>query len=298
MASHLVEALLEDDCCVRVFDRMRNPASHYSAVEFFEGDFHNRGHLAAALEGCQTVFHLLATTDPKTSNDDPVHDLETNLTATVRLLELAYKSGVKKIVFASSGGTVYGVPATVPIPECHETKPICSYGIHKLAIEHYLSLYHRLHDLDYSVLRVSNAFGERQRPNASQGAVAVFLQKALRGEEIEVWGNGSVVRDYIYVRDVASAFCRAARHPGPPRTFNIGSGRGLSVNELISSIEALLGRPVSRRYLSSRPFDVPANVLDISLAAAHLGWRPQHSFEYGLTRTLEWLQTEYGNGQQ
>jgi UDP-glucose 4-epimerase len=292
MGSHLVEALLEEHGRVRVFDRMRRPADLDAGVEFYEGDFTNRAELTAALDGCHTVFHLLATTDPKTSNDDPVHDLESNLTATVRLLELARNSSVKKIVFASSGGTVYGIPSTVPIPEHHETRPICSYGIHKLAIEHYLALYHRLHGLDYCVLRIANAFGERQRPRASQGAVAVFLDKALRGEGIDVWGDGSVVRDYVYVRDVALALCQAARHMGSTKHFNVGSGRGLSVNEVIVSIEALLGRPLSRRYLPSRPFDVPVNVLDISLAAEHLGWRPEHSFERGLTRTLEWMQAD------
>jgi UDP-glucose 4-epimerase len=292
MGGHVVDALLEEDCRVRVFDRTRRPSGLHANVEFCEGEFTNCSELAAALEGCRTVFHLLATTDPKTSNEDPVHDLESNLTATVRLLELIRNSSVQKIVFASSGGTVYGVPATVPIPEHHETKPICSYGIHKLAIEHYLALYHRLYGLDYCVLRISNAFGERQRPKASQGAVAVFLDKALRGEEIDVWGDGSVVRDYVYIRDVADALCRAARHEGSPRQFNIGSGRGLSVNEVILSIESLVGRPVSRRYLPSRPFDVPVNVLDISLAAAHLDWRPEHTFERGLKHTLEWMQTD------
>jgi UDP-glucose 4-epimerase len=276
-----------------VFDRARTGTAVYpaSGAEFFEGDFGNHGDLAAALEGCQTVFHLVATTLPKTSNDDPVHDLETNLVATVRFLDLARQSDVKKIVFASSGGTVYGTPTMVPIPEHHETRPICSYGIHKLAVEHYLYLYHCLHDLDYCALRVSNAFGERQRPGASQGVVASFLDAALRGEEIAVWGDGSVVRDYVYAKDVARAFCLAARYSGAPRVFNIGSGRGVSVNELISSVESLLGRSVSRRYLPGRPFDVPVNVLDTSLATDHLNWRPQHSFKDGLRRTLEWLES-------
>ena len=293
LGSHVLEALLEDGYIVRVFDRARNRTGVClaSGVEFCEGDFGNRDDLAAALDGCQTAFHLVATTLPKTSNDDPVHDLETNLVATVRFLDLARQKKVKKIAFASSGGTVYGVPTMVPIPEHHQTRPTCSYGIHKLAVEHYLHLYHRLHDLDYCVLRVSNAFGERQRPTASQGAVAAFLSMALRGEEIAVWGDGSVVRDYVYAKDVARAFCLAARYPGPPRIFNIGSGLGMSVNELLSSIEALLGRSVPRRYLPGRPFDVPVNVLDISLATSHLNWRPRHTFIDGLRRTLEWLQS-------
>ena len=292
LGSHVLEALLEDGYIVRVFDRPRNRSGVSSAagVEFCEGDFGNRGDLAAALDGCQSAFHLVATTLPKTSNDDPVHDLETNLVATVRFLDLARQHRLKKITFASSGGTVYGVPTRVPIPEHHETRPVCSYGIHKLAIEQYLHLFHHLHDLDYCVLRVSNAFGERQRPTVSQGVVAAFLDKALRGEEIVIWGDGSVVRDYVYAKDVARAFCLAARHSGAPRIFNIGSGRGVSVNELISSIEALLGRSVERRYLPGRPFDVSVNVLDTSLAADHLNWRPQHTFRDGLRQTLEWLQ--------
>jgi UDP-glucose 4-epimerase len=291
MGSHLLEALLEEGCNVRVFDRVRNwpDASSRSGTEFFEGDFGNLAQLSAALEGCRTVFHLLATSLPKTSNDDPVRDLETNLVATVRFLDLARRNNVEKIIFASSGGTVYGPPTALPISEDHQTKPVCSYGIHKLAIEYYLDLYHRLHGLDHCVLRVSNAYGERQRPDTSQGAVTVFLDRALRGQDIEVWGDGSAVRDYVYVKDVARAFCQAARYSGAVKTFNIGSGQGVSVNELILSIEALLGEPVSRRYLPGRPFDVPVNVLDISLAATHLDWRPRHTLRDGLCLTLKGL---------
>jgi UDP-glucose 4-epimerase len=293
LGSHLLEALLEDGYSVRVFDRARNRTRVCSAagVEYFAGDFGNPDDMAAALQGCHTAFHLIAGTLPKTSNDDPVHDLETNLVTTVRFVELARRSDVKKIVFASSGGTVYGLPSVVPTPERHETRPLCSYGIHKLGVEQYLYLYHRLYGLDYCALRISNAFGERQRPTVSQGAVATFLDKALRGEEISVWGDGSVVRDYVYAKDVARAFCLAARHAGSPRVFNIGSGRGISVNELISSIESLLGRSVPRRYLPGRSFDVPVSVLDTSLALTHLKWRPQHAFDDGLRRTLEWMQS-------
>ena len=290
LGSHLVDALIDEGTAVRVFDRTR-PATRFAdgaRVEIAEGDFGNRADIAAALEGCRTVFHLVGTTLPKASNDDPVHDLESNLLTTVQFLEIARRRDVKKIVFASSGGTIYGAPATQPIPEHHETRPLCSYGIHKLAIEHYLHLHHRLYGLEYCVLRLANPFGERQRPDSSQGAVSVFVDKAIRGEEIVVWGDGSVVRDYIYVGDVAQAFCRAARYGGGPRIFNIGSGQGLSINELISSIEAAVGRALPRRYLPSRPFDVPVNVLDISSAAEHLGWRPRCSFREGLRRTLAW----------
>ncbi len=179
LGSHIVDALVESGSAVRVFDRVPRRAAVPTAVEWVEGDFGNRGDLSAAAEGCEVAIHLVATTLPKTSNDDPIHDLETNLLPTVRFLDVARDLGVRRIVFASSGGTVYGIPAGVPIPETHPTHPICSYGIHKLAIEQYLHLYHTLHGLEYCVLRLANPFGERQRADLSQGAVAVFLDKAI-----------------------------------------------------------------------------------------------------------------------
>ena len=155
LGSHVLEALLEHGYAVRVFTRRSDgvPLADRPDVEYMAGDFGNRGDLTAALEGCEIVFHLVATTVPKTSNDDPVHDLESNLLSTVRFLDLARQHRIRKVVFASSGGTVYGEPETIPIPEHHPTRPICSYGIHKRAVEDYLRLYHRLYGLDYCVLR-------------------------------------------------------------------------------------------------------------------------------------------------
>ena len=293
LGGHLVEALQDTGCRVRVFDRVsKRAAAAFLAptTEWYEGDFGNRGDVAAALEGCDVAFHLVATTLPRASNEDPVHDLESNLLPTVRFLDLALEHGLKKVVFASSGGTVYGRPLVVPIPETHPTQPLCSYGIHKLAIEQYLHLYHSLHGLAYCVLRLANPFGERQRSDAAQGAVAVFLDLALRGEEVTVWGDGSAVRDYVYVGDVARAFCMAATYEAPAGVFNIGSGQGHSVNELLAAIEGLLGRQIYRRYVRGRPFDVPINVLDATLAARTLKWQPTVPFRDGLERTLMSLQ--------
>ena len=300
LGGHIVEALQAAGSPVRVFDRVprRATAANIAAsTEWHEGDFGNRGDVAAALDGCDVVFHLVASTLPRASNEDPVHDLESNLLPTVRFLDLALEHGIQKVVFASSGGTVYGNPLVVPVPESHPTQPLCSYGIHKLAIEHYLHLYQSLHGLGYCVLRLANPFGERQRSDASQGAVAVFLDLALRGEEVTVWGDGSAVRDYIYVGDVASAFCRAATYEAPAGVFNIGSGQGYSVNQLLTAIEDLLGKPVPRRYVEGRPFDVPVNVLDTTLAARTLGWRPRVRFRDGLEKTLESLRRARGDRQ-
>lgn len=294
IGSHLVDALLIRDYRVRCFDRphiaplgdahLTNPN-----FELYEGDLVSEADMTEALEGCDIVYHLVSTTLPKSSNADPVFDVESNLLGTVRLLNRAVTVGVRKVIFVSSGGTVYGNPMQIPIPETHPTDPICSYGITKLAVEKYLSLFKHLHGLDYNVLRLSNPFGERQRTHASQGAVAVFLGKVLRSEPVEIWGDGSVVRDYIHVADVVAALLAALDRTCGEHVLNIGSGRGISLNEVLGSIEKVTGRSAIRRYMPSRAFDVPASVLSIERAKHTLGWSPQVDFEFGLELFTKWL---------
>ncbi len=293
LGSHLVDGLLEQGHDVRVFDRPN--LRHYrrfsadEAITWLEGDFVDREAMAAAVEGCDAVFHLVSTTLPRSSNENPGYDVETNVVSTINLLDCARRSGVARIVFASSGGTVYGQPRQIPIPETHPTDPLCSYGISKLSIEKYLHLYQELHGLDYRILRFSNPFGERQRISMAQGAVAVFLYKALRREVIEIWGDGSVVRDYFYVGNAVSAMLAALEHRGRGRVFNIGAGQGLSLNELLDRIERILGRDVERRYVAGRAFDVAANVLDTTFARDELGWTIRTSFDDGLVLTCDWM---------
>ncbi|QTL03036.1 NAD-dependent epimerase/dehydratase family protein [Aquabacter sp. L1I39] len=288
IGSHLVAALAAEGWRVRSFDRAGSkPLVRYGlcpSLEQLDGDFTDAADVARAVEGCEVCFHLVSTTLPKTSNDDPLFDVESNLLSSIRFLQQAHKAGVKRVVFVSSGGTVYGPPRELPIPETHATDPQCSYGIVKLAIEKYLELFRELHGLDYRILRLSNPFGEGQRLQASQGAVAVFLGKALRGERIEIWGDGTVVRDYVHISDVVAALTRAATAPTKSRVFNIGSGEGLSLNGLLDGIEHVLGRPARRVYLNARAFDVPVNLLDIGRARQELGWAPRLSFIEGLMR--------------
>jgi UDP-glucose 4-epimerase len=297
IGSHLVDTLLKNGHYVRCFDRPNTQligASHRRGDKFelYPGDFASEADIAGSLEGCEVCFHLIATTLPKSSNADPVFDVESNVIGTVRLLDHAVKSGLRKIVFVSSGGTVYGVPEHIPILESHPTDPVCSYGITKLAIEKYLQLFHTLHGIDYAILRLANPFGERQRLHASQGAIAVFLGKVLRGETVEIWGDGSVVRDYIYIQDVIDALVVAADETRTEHVFNIGSGRGHSLNELLGAIEKVTGLTAGRRYLPSRTFDVPTNVLSIDKAKRLLNWEPKVSFEDGLRIFTDWLRTD------
>jgi UDP-glucose 4-epimerase len=231
IGSHLVDALLARGRLVRCFDRPHVAPlgeAHLSNPNFeiYEGDLVSEADVTEALADCDVCFHLVSTTLPKSSNADPVFDVESNVLGTVRLLTNAVKSGLRKVIFVSSGGTVYGVPIQLPIPEGHPTDPVCSYGISKLAIEKYLGLFKHLHGLDYTVLRLANPYGERQRTHASQGAVAVFLGKVLRGEPVEIWGDGSVVRDYIHIADVVDALLMAFERTSSEHIFNIGAGRG------------------------------------------------------------------------
>lgn len=254
------------------------------------GDAWDEGLLTDALNNCDVCFHLVSSTIPQTSNVNPRFDVQSNLQGTLGLLDACVKTKVKKVVFLSSGGTVYGVPRFVPIPEDHPTDPTCSYGIVKLAVEKYLELYRNLHGLEYSVIRLSNPYGERQRTSGAQGAVAVFLGKAMRGETIEVWGDGNVSRDYVHISDVIACLTAvmASRDPRT-RLLNVGSGRGCTINQLLKVIGGAVQRDLDIKHVPGRLFDVPSNVLSIERATSVLGWRPTVDLEQGVRRFAQWL---------
>lgn len=297
IGSHVVDALLAAGHHVRVFERPRVPphrAFAGEALEWVEGDFQNSERVREAVRGMDVVFHLVSTTLPKGSNDDPEFDVHSNVIGTLRLLRWAVDAGVRKILFISSGGTVYGTPQVVPIPETHATEPRVSYGIGKLAVEKYLAVFEQVHGLGHVVLRVANPYGPRQRVDIAQGAVAAFVDAALAQREVEIWGDGSVVRDFLHVEDVARAFVCALGYSGSERIFNIGSGRGCSLLELLALMERALGSPIARRHLPARAFDVPSNVLDIARARRELSWQPKISLEQGIERTVAWARTSAG----
>lgn len=290
IGSHVVDELLSSGHEVIVFDRyperFRSPLPD---VLYCREDLGNRGELEQVLAGgIDVVIHLVSSTAPQSSNDDPIFDVQTNLVESIALFEMCIKHHVRKVVFISSGGTVYGVPQMSPVPETHPTLPLCSYGITKLAIENYLHLFYLLHGLEYVVLRVSNPYGARQDPHRKQGAAAVFMYKILKGESISVWGDGSVVRDFVHVADVARA-CLAAAESQYVGTCNVGSGMGLSIRQLINELEEVTGKTANVNWLESRNFDVPEIVLDCSHIEKELSWRPQTSLHNGLSGMKDWM---------
>ena len=293
IGSTIADRLLQDGHQLRIFERPRVPPYRQfrssESVEWITGDLMSSADIGDAINGVDIVLHLVSTTLPKSSNEDPIFDIQSNLIASLQLLAAMVKNKVPKIIFISSGGTVYGDPVYTPIDENHPTNPTVSYGIVKLAIEKYLLLYKNLYGISATILRVSNPFGERQRIETAQGAVGVFISRALKNQPIDIWGDGEVVRDYVYVSDVAEAFAKALAYTGTQSIFNISSGCGTSLNQLINKIEQVIGHKVVKNYLPFRPFDAPISVLDNSLAQKELAWSPTISIDVGIVKTINWM---------
>lgn len=295
IGSHLAELLVAEDFEVRILSRSAGCSSRVVAVaarvELLEGDFRDTQRLANAIKGCDYVYHLIATTVPAISNRDVVSDTETNLIPTLRLLEICARENVRRIVFSSSGGTVYGRTENRPIAEVHSTEPLSSYGIVKLTIERYLELFRLQHGLDYNVLRVSNCYGPRLPIGGEQGVVGAFLERLRRKEPIVLWGDGSVTRDYVYVSDVARAFRVALKEQPSFRVFNIGTGVGTSLLELIKMMEQVTGCRARVCKEKARQVDVGVNILDSTRAQQYLGWEATTALKEGLLSTWNWIQT-------
>ena len=293
IGSHLSEVLAGRGHRVCVFDRanadLKNLNSMPGDWEFVGGDFLNPADVQGAVKNADLVYHLISTTVPASSNENPIYDAESNLLPTLRLLENLRGTSCKKVIFLSSGGTVYGVPESLPLTEAHPTKPTVAYGVVKLTIERYLALYQKLHGLDFGVIRLANPYGPRQNPGGALGAASVFLWRAFEGRPIEIWGDGSVVRDYVYIDDAVRGILASGEKPGSG-VYNIGSGEGVSLRQLVEGIQDVLGRTIDVQYRPGRRFDVPENVLDISYAKRELGWKPEVNLHEGLKRTLTWIE--------
>ena len=301
IGSTIVDRLLAEGHAIRIFERPRVEAyrkfNTTEDVEWMVGDLSSTNDVNNSVQGVDAVFHLVSTTLPKNSNDDPIYDVQSNVVPSLHILNAMVAHKVRNLVFISSGGTIYGAPQYLPVDEAHPTEPQVSYGITKLTIEKYLDLYRQLHGIRSVILRVANPYGERQRIETAQGAVGVFIHRALRGQPIEIWGDGSVTRDYVHVQDVADAFAQALVYEGVRTCFNISAGVGVSLNELLVMLGEVLGQSLDVRYLPGRPFDVKVNVLSNALAHQELGWVPRIGMREGLERTVKWMRQRLATGQ-
>jgi UDP-glucose 4-epimerase len=291
IGSHVVDALLVAGHSVRVFDqspeRFRAPQA---GVDTFLGRFSDTAILIEALAGIETVVHLVSSTTPGTADLDPVADVTDNLLATLGLLALMERQGIRRIVYMSSGGTVYGVPDVLPVPESHPLRPISSYGIVKASIEHYLRLYAR-RSLVPVVIRAANPYRPRQGHAGVQGVIATAMRRVLQGDAVEVWGDGSVVRDYLHVKDLAR-LCVLAVSTDAACTVNAGSGTGTSLLDLIGLLGQVTGRAVIPRFMPGRAVDVPVSVLDVGQARRIFGWQVEIPLAEGLAETWASVRAE------
>lgn len=262
-------------------------------VHILEADLTVDMDFDSILKDQEVVYHLVSTTVPTTSNQHISQELVSNVIFSANLFEACIRCDVKKVVFVSSGGTVYGKEVDCPLKEKTATNPISSYGVQKITIEKLLYLYRYMYGLDYRIIRLANPYGPYQRPNGVLGAVTTFTYKALKGDEITVYGDGSVVRDFIYIDDAIRAITKIVNGENKHRTFNLGCGYGTSIKQVLETIEKALGIKLNVSYLEGRKVDVPVNYLDISRYEKYYGALNPISLEDGIRKTANFMKKEY-----
>ncbi len=242
-------------------------------------------------ERFDVVNHHAAQMDVRKSVADPLFDADVNIRGSLNILECARKSGVRKIVYISTGGAVYGEPEYLPCDEAHPVNPICPYGASKHTVEHYLYMYQILYGLAYAVLRYPNVYGPRQDPNGEAGVVAIFIGQMLAGKQPTIFGNGEQERDFVYVGDCARANLLAMQEH-VQGIFNIGSGRGTTINQIYTLLSAITGYRRPPVYGPPRAGETFRIFLDATKARREMGWAPQVSLEEGLRRTVDYFRTQ------
>lgn len=242
--------------------------------------------LAAILRGVDTIYHLSWSTIPADSNQAPSEDARINIVGSLRLLESVERGTSPRFVFASSGGTIYGRLVKAPAPEEHPLRPLSAYGVSKLSVEAYLDLFTSFGAIRPVSLRIGNLFGPGQETQRLFGAVSHFSKQALAGAPIRMFGDGAIVRDYVYIDDAVKAVVRGGHTEESSAALNIGSGEGRSLNDIVTVLQKLLAKPIMVEREPGRPFDVPVSVLDSAKARAELGWSACVSFEEGVAITL------------
>ena len=291
IGSHVVDRLLGMGHRVVVVDDFRSgrPSNLPQDIPLYQTDI-----AAPALEEVfrnekpDMVCHYAAQISVQQSVQDPLGDADTNVRGSLNLLQNCIRYGVKKVVYTSSGGAIYGEPLHLPCDETHPVHPLSHYGVSKYAVENYLHVYRQSYGLDYTVLRLSNVYGPRQDPFGEAGVVAIFSQAMLQGKPLIINGSGEQERDFLYVQDVVEASITALEE-GSGEALNIGTGRGASVNQIYSQLKKIADYPGKASHGPAKPGEVFKIYLDITKARQELGWEPRFSLEEGLKDTLEWF---------
>ena len=288
IGSHLVDALVTRGDDVLVIDDLSrgrreqvNPAARLLVLDVGDASLRD----AIADWRAEVVLHEAAQIDVRYSVRDPVADAHANVVGTVNLLAACTAAGVRRVVFASTGGAIYGDTGVIPTPETHPCAPFSPYGTSKLCAETYGGTFQRIRGLEFVALRYGNVYGPRQDPHGEAGVIAVFATRLLRGEPAVINGDGDQTRDYVYVGDVVRANLRAL-DVATPAVFNIGTGCETDVNTLFRRLRELAGAAAEERHGPAQPGEQRRSCLDIGAARAELGWEPEVSLDDGLARTL------------
>ncbi len=292
IGSHLAEGLVQNGYDVTIFDSFKHGEENLDAiidkVEIVKGDFLNESDVCNSLKDVDLVFHYISTTTPATAVEDPVFDIRSNLISSVKLFQNAEKNNVKKIIYASSGGTIYGNTGNIPVSENAPLNPVNPYSISKLAIENYLHYFKSLYGIDYQILRYSNPYGERQNPNGKQGVIPAFLNNIKNGKPPLIYGDGTMVRDYIYIKDAIDATIALLEKRTNQNIFNIGSGKGTSLNELIEIMSGIFGYEIVPEHVEPPINYTRKIILDISRIREEIDWIPATDITEGLEKTIRW----------
>jgi UDP-glucose 4-epimerase len=297
IASNLVDRLLAEGCDVDAIDDLSSGSlgnlADARAQRSRKFMFHRMDVCSpqivdlVAHRAPEVIFHLAAQPGVRPSLAKPAFDAQVNILGTLNVCEAARVGRTRKIVFAGSGGTIYGVPESVPVKESHPQHPTSPYGVSKKAAVDYLFYYREVHGLEYTVLALANVYGPRQDPHGEAGVVAIFAGALLAGKSPTIYGDGKQTRDYVFVDDVVDAFVRATEKGGG-LLMNIGTGVETSVLELYDVMARITGFREDARFAPERPGELLRSALDPGRAAIHLGWKPWTSLQDGLARTLEW----------
>ena len=288
IGSHLVDSL-KNKHNVTVYDKSKNLfVEESNNVEYIYGDFDDTKLLEKTIEKKHLVFHLLSTTVPLTANNNPIFDIESNLVGTVKLLQIIIKKNVKRVVYVSSGGAVYGNIKNKPVDENSLTQPIGSYGIVKNAIESYVELFGQRHNLSTLIVRPSNVYGYRQNYHKNQGLIGKYMYACLSQSTFKLWGDGSEVRDYIFIDDLIS-FLLLASFTKETGIFNVGSGIGNSTNEILSILSKIVEHKPEINNTPKINQSVNKIILNTSKAERIFNWQPQISIENGLKLNYKWM---------
>ncbi|MDH3290797.1 MAG: GDP-mannose 4,6-dehydratase [Gemmatimonadota bacterium] len=301
IGSHIADGYLAEGFEVAVLDNLSSGRRENVSrdAEFIEADIRSEKARQAIARGGFTVLnHHAAQMDVRVSVDDPMFDADTNIMGLLNLLQGARDGEVERVVFASSGGVVYGESDALPHPETAPKLPVSPYGVSKLTSEYYLAAYAQMHGLRAVSLRYANVYGPRQSPHGEAGVVAIFGSRLLRGTELTIYGDGAQTRDYVFVGDVMRANMVATRWTPPGVTslddlaFNVGTGVETTVNELAQSLIAAAGAKVRVRHAPARPGELQRSAVDATKAGKDLGWRPTMTLSDGLRQTYEWIAEE------